>query len=249
MRPVNVSAPFILRPIATSLLMLLLLMLGLAAYALLPIAALPQVDLPTIQISASLPGAAPEVMATTVTSPRAPVGRPDRRAGFCRFRIGRPDPGPARYRRLPTGTTSPSGSCSAPNEARERASRPWSRRTRSASFDHGRRGIDPQHGKARGAQLARQQTAAAADVEDAGAGCNRAVTQRSDDARPDPFDMLRIAHVVDPRKVAQVVRVARHRRNISRKRATRSDRSGRRRIRNRASATSDPPGSRSSSIR
>jgi hydrophobe/amphiphile efflux-1 (HAE1) family protein len=69
MRPVNVSAPFILRPVATSLLMLLVLMLGLAAYALLPIAALPQVDLPTIQISAQLPGAAPEVMATTVTSP------------------------------------------------------------------------------------------------------------------------------------------------------------------------------------
>jgi len=57
MGPVNVSAVFILRPIATSLLMLLVLILGLAAYALLPIAALPQVDLPTIQISASLPGA------------------------------------------------------------------------------------------------------------------------------------------------------------------------------------------------
>ena len=69
MRSVNVAAPFILRPVATSLLMLLVLMLGLAAYALLPIAALPQVDLPTIQISAALPGAAPDVMATTVTSP------------------------------------------------------------------------------------------------------------------------------------------------------------------------------------
>ncbi|HEX4598240.1 MAG TPA: efflux RND transporter permease subunit [Burkholderiaceae bacterium] len=69
MRSVNVSAPFILRPVATSLLMLLVLMLGLAAYVLLPIAALPQVDLPTIQISAALPGAAPDVMATTVTSP------------------------------------------------------------------------------------------------------------------------------------------------------------------------------------
>jgi multidrug efflux pump len=68
-RSVNVSAPFILRPVATSLLMLLVLMLGLAAYVLLPIAALPQVDLPTIQISAALPGAAPDVMATTVTSP------------------------------------------------------------------------------------------------------------------------------------------------------------------------------------
>jgi multidrug efflux pump len=69
MRSVNVSAPFILRPVATSLLTLLVLMLGLTAYTLLPIAALPQVDLPTIQISAALPGAAPEVMASTVTSP------------------------------------------------------------------------------------------------------------------------------------------------------------------------------------
>jgi multidrug efflux pump len=69
MQSVNVSAPFILRPVATSLLMLLVLMLGAAAYVLLPIAALPQVDLPTIQISAQLPGAAPDVMATTVTSP------------------------------------------------------------------------------------------------------------------------------------------------------------------------------------
>jgi len=66
---VNVSEPFILRPVGTSLVMLLVLILGTAAYGLLPIAALPQVDLPTIQISASLPGAAAEVMASSVTSP------------------------------------------------------------------------------------------------------------------------------------------------------------------------------------
>jgi multidrug efflux pump len=66
---VNVSEPFILRPIGTSLLMLLVVMLGTAAYLLLPIAALPQVDLPTIQVSAVLPGAAAEVMASSVTTP------------------------------------------------------------------------------------------------------------------------------------------------------------------------------------
>ncbi len=65
----NLSAPFIKRPIATSLLMLLLLLLGAAAYFRLPIAALPQMDIPTIQVSASLPGASPEVMSSTVTSP------------------------------------------------------------------------------------------------------------------------------------------------------------------------------------
>jgi multidrug efflux pump subunit AcrB len=65
----NFSAPFIQRPIATSLLMVMVLLLGVAAYMGLAIAALPQMDIPTIQVSASLPGAEPEVMATTVTSP------------------------------------------------------------------------------------------------------------------------------------------------------------------------------------
>jgi hydrophobe/amphiphile efflux-1 (HAE1) family protein len=65
----NISAPFIQRPIATSLLMLLLLLLGVAGYLLMPIAALPQVELPTIQISTDLPGASAEVMATSVSAP------------------------------------------------------------------------------------------------------------------------------------------------------------------------------------
>ena len=65
----NLSAPFIQRPIATSLLMLLIVLLGLAGYALLPIAALPQVELPTIQVSAALPGASADIMASAVATP------------------------------------------------------------------------------------------------------------------------------------------------------------------------------------
>jgi multidrug efflux pump len=65
----NISAPFIRRPIATSLLMLMLLLFGAAGYALMPLAALPTVDLPTINVSADLPGASPEVMATAVATP------------------------------------------------------------------------------------------------------------------------------------------------------------------------------------
>ena len=60
----NVSEPFIRRPIATSLLALALLLAGLTAYTLLPVAPLPQVDFPTIPVSASLPGASPETMAS-----------------------------------------------------------------------------------------------------------------------------------------------------------------------------------------
>jgi multidrug efflux pump len=66
---VNISAPFILRPIATALLALGLLLLGLVAYGLLPIAALPQIDFPTIQVVASLPGASAETMSTSVSAP------------------------------------------------------------------------------------------------------------------------------------------------------------------------------------
>src|SRR6186713_831599 len=65
----NVSKPFIERPVATSLLMVALLLAGIAAYRLLPVAPLPQVDFPTIQVSASLPGASPETMASTVAAP------------------------------------------------------------------------------------------------------------------------------------------------------------------------------------
>jgi HAE1 family hydrophobic/amphiphilic exporter-1/multidrug efflux pump len=63
------STPFIRRPIATSLLMLGLLLVGIAAYPLLPIAPLPQVDFPTISVSAQLPGANPETMASSVATP------------------------------------------------------------------------------------------------------------------------------------------------------------------------------------
>ncbi len=65
----SISAPFIRRPIATSLLMAALLLVGLAAYPLLPVAPLPRVDFPTISVTASLPGASPETMASTVAQP------------------------------------------------------------------------------------------------------------------------------------------------------------------------------------
>ena len=65
----NISAPFIHKPIATSLLMVGLLLCGLAAYRLMPVAALPNVDYPTIQISAQLPGADPQTMASSVATP------------------------------------------------------------------------------------------------------------------------------------------------------------------------------------
>ena len=63
------SRPFILRPVATTLLMLALLLGGLIAYGQLPLSALPQVDYPTIQVRTLYPGASPDVMALTVTSP------------------------------------------------------------------------------------------------------------------------------------------------------------------------------------
>src|ERR1051325_6389683 len=65
----NISEPFIQRPIATSLLMAGLLLTGLLGYSLLPISALPPVDFPTIQVVAQYPGASPEVMASSVTTP------------------------------------------------------------------------------------------------------------------------------------------------------------------------------------
>jgi HAE1 family hydrophobic/amphiphilic exporter-1 len=66
---VNISRPFIERPVATTLLMAGLLLVGLAAFPLLPVAPLPQVDFPTIQVSAQLPGASPEIMASSVAQP------------------------------------------------------------------------------------------------------------------------------------------------------------------------------------
>src|SRR6201985_3942063 len=63
------SRPFILRPVATSLLMVGILLVGAVAYKQLPVSALPQVDYPTIQVLTFYPGASPDVMATTVTAP------------------------------------------------------------------------------------------------------------------------------------------------------------------------------------
>ena len=65
----SLSRPFILRPVATSLVMLAFLLVGLLGYRLLPVAALPQVDYPIIQIFTFNPGASPDVMARTVTAP------------------------------------------------------------------------------------------------------------------------------------------------------------------------------------
>ena len=63
------SKPFILRPVATSLLMVAILLAGFVAYKQLPVSALPQVDYPTIQVQTFYPGASPEVMASSVTAP------------------------------------------------------------------------------------------------------------------------------------------------------------------------------------
>jgi len=65
----GISEPFIRRPIATTLIMMGLLFVGLVAYPSLPVAPLPQIDFPTIQVSAALPGANPETMASSVAQP------------------------------------------------------------------------------------------------------------------------------------------------------------------------------------
>jgi multidrug efflux pump subunit AcrB len=65
----NISEPFIRRPVATALLMAALLVGGIAGYNLLPVAALPSVDFPTVTVAASLPGASPEIMASSVAQP------------------------------------------------------------------------------------------------------------------------------------------------------------------------------------
>ena len=65
----NISRPFIMRPVATALLMGALMLSGLLAYRLLPVSALPQVDYPTIRILTFYPGASPEVMTSAVTAP------------------------------------------------------------------------------------------------------------------------------------------------------------------------------------
>src|SRR5437773_9810964 len=63
------SRPFILRPVATSLLMLAIVLAGIVGLRFLPLSALPQVDYPTIQVQTLYPGASPEVMGQTVTAP------------------------------------------------------------------------------------------------------------------------------------------------------------------------------------
>ena len=68
-RPMNPSRPFILRPVATALLMAAILLVGIVAFLQLPVSALPEVDYPTIQVLTFYPGASPDVMATTVTAP------------------------------------------------------------------------------------------------------------------------------------------------------------------------------------
>src|SRR5487761_128178 len=65
----SLSRPFILRPIATTLLMAAILLAGIVAFRQLPVSALPEVDYPTIQVLTFYPGASPDVMASSVTSP------------------------------------------------------------------------------------------------------------------------------------------------------------------------------------
>src|SRR6266496_5264596 len=65
----NLSAPFVHRPIATALLMIGLLLCGLVTYRLLPVASLPNVNFPTIAVTTQLPGADPQTMASSVATP------------------------------------------------------------------------------------------------------------------------------------------------------------------------------------
>src|SRR3954454_19596963 len=65
----NPSRLFILRPVATSLLMVAVLLVGIVAYRFLPLSALPEVDYPTIQVQTFYPGASPDVMTSSITAP------------------------------------------------------------------------------------------------------------------------------------------------------------------------------------
>src|SRR5216117_4464484 len=65
----NISAPFIRRPVGTALLTAAVALAGIVAYLQLPVAPLPQVDFPTITVQAALPGASPEIMASSVAAP------------------------------------------------------------------------------------------------------------------------------------------------------------------------------------
>ena len=65
----SISSPFIHRPVGTTLLTVAIGLAGALAYFFLPVSPLPQVDYPSVQVSASLPGASPEVMASAVATP------------------------------------------------------------------------------------------------------------------------------------------------------------------------------------
>src|SRR6478735_297837 len=65
----NPSRPFILRPVATSLMMVAVMLSGIVAYRLLPLSALPEVDYPTIQVVTLYPGASPDVTTSSITAP------------------------------------------------------------------------------------------------------------------------------------------------------------------------------------
>src|SRR5438105_13282311 len=65
----NITEPFVRRPVATTLLTIGVALSGIVSFGLLPVSPLPQVDFPTVSVSASLPGASPEVMAATVATP------------------------------------------------------------------------------------------------------------------------------------------------------------------------------------
>src|SRR5215467_10093513 len=69
MMTANFSAPFIRRPVATSLITIAIALAGMVAFRILPVAPLPQVDFPTINVNANLPGASPETMASAVATP------------------------------------------------------------------------------------------------------------------------------------------------------------------------------------
>src|SRR6266436_2384580 len=66
---VNVAAPFVRRPIATSLLMLAIALFGVLSYAALPVSDLPSIDFPTLSVGAGLPGGDPETLAASIASP------------------------------------------------------------------------------------------------------------------------------------------------------------------------------------
>src|SRR6266478_9956870 len=65
----NISSPFIHRPVATTLLTIAVVLAGAMAFRTLPVSPLPQVDFPTISVTAGMPGASPETMAATVAAP------------------------------------------------------------------------------------------------------------------------------------------------------------------------------------